>query len=69
MKHHIDHEEHYTSSEFGDDVENNDPTDCKRKMEIKRKLEERMEKRRLKHELEDYDGELDADFDWDDHDK
>ncbi|MGV3739665.1 MAG: PA3496 family putative envelope integrity protein [Gammaproteobacteria bacterium] len=68
MKHHIDHEEHYTSSEFGDDVDY-DPADSKRKMEIKRKLEERMEKRRLKQELEDYEGELDADFDWDEHDK
>lgn len=68
MKHHIDHEEQYSSSEFGDDVEH-DPADSKRLKEIKRKLEERMEKRRLKQELEDYEGELDADFDWDDYDK
>ena len=67
MKHHIDHEDQYSASDFGDDIDF-DPADCKRKMEIKRKLDQQMEKRRLKQELEDYEGELDEEFDWDDYD-
>lgn len=71
MKHHNDYDEyddHHLSSEQGDDLEF-DPADSHRKMEIKRKLDERMERRRLKQELEDYEGELDEEFDWEDFDK
>jgi hypothetical protein len=68
MKHHINQEEKYVPSEFSEDMEA-DPVDHRRKLEIKKKLEERMEKRRLKQELEDYEGELDSDFNWDNFDK
>lgn len=69
MKHqHIDHEDIYFSTEFTDDFDL-DPNDSVRKKEVRRKLEERMERRRLKQELEDYEGELDKDFDWDEFDK
>lgn len=36
--------------------------------DIRRRLEAKLERRRLKAELEDYEGELDSDFDWDDAD-
>ncbi|MEI6094840.1 MAG: hypothetical protein WCR08_05145 [Gammaproteobacteria bacterium] len=68
MKHHSDYDDHRASSEQGDDLEF-DPADSHHRMEIKRKLDEKMEKRRLKHELEDYEGELDEGFNWDDFDK
>ncbi len=32
---------------------------------IKKGLDKRLERKRLKHELEDYEGELDGEFDWD----
>ncbi len=68
MRHHPDRENSHSFSEHGDDLEF-DPVDCQRKLEIKRKLDEQMEKRRLKQELEDYEGELDEDFDWENFDK
>lgn len=68
MKHHSDQEEPLSFSELGEDCEL-DPADSRRKKEIRRKLEERMERRRLKQELEDYDGEYGDDFDWDEFDK
>ncbi|MBP6918858.1 MAG: hypothetical protein KBB94_08085 [Legionellaceae bacterium] len=70
MKHHSDYDANLasSSSEQGDDLEF-DPADIHRRMEIKRKLDEKMEKRRLKDELEDYEGELDEGFNWDDFDK
>ncbi len=34
--------------------------------DVRRKLEDRLERRRLKQELEDYEGELDDEFDWSD---
>ena len=68
MKHHSDYDDNRASFEQGDDLEI-DPADSHRRMEIKRKLDERMEKRRLKDELEDYEGELDEGFNWDDFDK
>lgn len=68
LRHHTDHEESHAFPDHGEDRDA-DPNDSRRKMEIKKKLEERMEKRRLKLELEDYEGELDNNFDWDDFDK
>lgn len=35
------------------------------KREVKRLIEERIERKRLKDELEDFDGELEGEFDWD----
>lgn len=39
------------------------------KKDVRRKLEARIDRKRLKEELEDYEGELDDDFNWDDLDK
>lgn len=71
MKHqHTDHEEIDSSAEFtAEFTDDLDPVDSVRQKEVRRKLEERMERRRLKQELEDYEGELDKDFDWDEFDK
>jgi len=68
MKHHTDHEEPFSFSEFGDDF-TLDPAEKRRKKEIRQKLDERKERQRLKQELEDYDGEYGDDFDWDELDK
>ncbi len=68
MKHLNDFEDSFAFSEHSDDLDF-DPSDAHHQIEIKRKLDERLEKRRLKEELEDYEGELDADFDWKDYDK
>ncbi|MCH9717528.1 MAG: hypothetical protein K0U24_00390 [Gammaproteobacteria bacterium] len=35
------------------------------KREVKRMLEDKLDKKRLKEELEDFDGELDGEFNWD----
>ncbi len=35
------------------------------KREVKRMLDDKLERKRLKDELEDFDGELDDEFDWD----
>ncbi len=45
---------------FDEDID-----DLSRKKQVKRMLEERLERKRLKQELEDYEGELDGEFDWD----
>ncbi|MDP3560751.1 MAG: hypothetical protein Q8R83_01060 [Legionellaceae bacterium] len=39
------------------------------KSDVRRKLEDRLERRRLKQELEDYEGELDGEFDWENLDR
>jgi hypothetical protein len=64
MKHYSDRDDSYQALEGSDDYEL-DGIDS-RKKEVRRKLEERMERNRLKKELEDYEGELDDDFNWDD---
>jgi len=48
--------------EYLDDEESGETLEHKR--EVKRMLEARLERKRLKDELEDYDGELEDDFDW-----
>lgn len=50
--------------EFSDEADDGETLEHKR--EVKRMLEERLEQKRLKNELEDFDGELEGKFDWDD---
>lgn len=38
------------------------------KRAVRKKLEEKLERKHLKHELEDFDGELENEFDWDNFD-
>jgi hypothetical protein len=35
------------------------------KREVRRMLEDKLDQKRLKEELEDFDGELDGEFNWD----
>lgn len=46
------------------DVSPEDPVELAHKKHVRQMLEERLERKRLKEELEYFDGELDADFDW-----
>ncbi|MCR9191168.1 MAG: hypothetical protein NXI01_00715 [Gammaproteobacteria bacterium] len=64
MKHHTDQNE---TPDISDPE--SDQIDDSQKREIRRKLEDRVERQRLKEELEDYEGELDDEFDWDNLDK
>ena len=41
------------------------PEALEHKREVKRMIEARLERKRLKDELEDFDGELEDEFDWD----
>ena len=47
------------------DYEQDDAAEVTHKKHIRKQLENRMEKKRLKEELEFFDGELDGEFDWD----
>jgi hypothetical protein len=53
---------------WDEEIDNSSNKNAKRQM-IKRKLEDKMEKRRLRWELDDYEQEIDEGFDWDDFDK
>lgn len=48
----------------GVDYNEDEPDVAARKKDVRRKLEARMDRKRLKEELEDYEGELDDEFDW-----
>ena len=50
------------------EIDNKYNKNAKRQM-IKRKLEEKMEIRRIRAEINDYEQELDEGFNWDDYDK
>lgn len=41
------------------------PEELLRKKHIRQMIESRLERKKLKEELEDYEGELDDEFDWD----
>lgn len=63
MKHYTDdREDAYTNWDNPEELDFEDVG--RHQKEIRRRLDERMERRRLKKELEDYEGELDDDFDW-----
>jgi len=58
-------EQHKTAASPEYFEESDDGQTIEHKREVKRMLEERLEKKRLKEELEDFDGELEGDYDWD----
>jgi len=63
---HYHHEKDYDEFGFSEyDIEDTYDEAVHRK-KVRRLLEERLDRRRLKHELDEFDGELEADFDWDD---
>jgi hypothetical protein len=45
--------------------EKEDSAVVEHRREVKRMLEDKLDQKRLKSELEDFDGELDGEFDWD----
>lgn len=61
---HKDYDENKSFSDFN--YEENDEETLNHKKQVRRLLEERLERKRLKAELED---ELDGEFDWDDLDR
>ena len=63
-----DNNRHEHKSDYNDEYDMNS-SDLSHRKEVRRRLEERMERRRLKDDLEDYEGELNDDFDWDGFDK
>ncbi len=46
------------------DFEQEDVAELSHKKQVRQRLENRMEQKRLKEELEFFDGELDGEFDW-----
>ncbi|KTD65474.1 hypothetical protein [Legionella spiritensis] len=59
------HKEHDESYSFSDFSLEEDAEDLNRKKYLRRKLEERLERKRLKQEFDELDGE----FDWDELDR
>jgi hypothetical protein len=57
----------FTEHKFDDEV--NDVQDLNQRKKIKRLLDERLERKRLKDEFKDDFDELGGEFDWDDIDK
>lgn len=63
MSYYDHHNQTFSDLNYDDDF---DAGDVSHKKDVRRKLEMRLERKRLKEELEDYEGELDDDFDWSD---
>lgn len=59
------HEDYNDESSFMNMSSEEDSDTVMHKKHVKKMLEQRLERKRLKEELEYFDGELDADFDWD----
>lgn len=61
------YEEEDLDNEFSPDVESEEEEQnrLKNRHLIRKKLEERMEKKKLRHEWDDYEDEIHEDFDWD----
>ncbi|MDA9271852.1 hypothetical protein N9Q05_00495 [bacterium] len=57
-----DHDENHHGFDYSYPDEEGDLVHKKR---VRRMLEAKIERKRLKEELEDYEGELDDEFDWD----
>lgn len=63
------HEEEYEDQSFSDYNYDDDIDDMTQKKRIKRMLEDRLEKKRLRDEFKDDFDELSGEFDWDELDK
>lgn len=62
---HIDYDDLNSSNDFSVEDDIDDIKTSAHKKDVRRRLNDRLELRRLKNELEDYDGELDDEFNWD----
>ena len=58
------HKNHDDSRSYFD-LNHDDKEELSHKKHIRQMLENRLERKRLKEELEYFDGELDGEFDWD----
>lgn len=68
--HHNDHDDKYSGSDaYYNEQEHDSVDDLIHRKRVRRMLEERIERKRLKEDLEDYEGELDGEFDWDNLDR
>lgn len=66
-RNHSRDDDNYYSSDFYDESEHEDGEELVHRKRVRRMLEEQLERKRLKEELEDYEGELDdEEFDWGD---
>lgn len=59
----------YGSDTHYEEQEHEDIDDLVHRKRVRRMLEEKLERKRLKEELEDYEGELDDEFNWDNIDR
>lgn len=57
--------EHNDESSFIDMNYDDDTHDLSHKKHVRKLLEDRLDRKRLKKELEYFDGELDGEFNWD----
>ena len=57
--------EYYSKGKNANNFDEEDSDTVDHKREVKRMLDDKIEEKRLKNELEDFDGELDDEFDWD----
>lgn len=58
------HKEHDDGQAFFD-YDHDDASSLMHQKQVRQRLEDRLELKRLKNELEYFDGELDGEFDWD----
>jgi ABC-type phosphate transport system auxiliary subunit len=61
-----DYDDHYNSMDYN---YSDDSHDMLHKKRVRRMLEDKLERKRLKEALEDFDSDLDDEFNWDDTDK
>ncbi len=65
MSFHGNHEGSRSFNDYSETSHQYDQSELAHKKHVRQMLEDRLERRRLKEELEFFDGELDAEFDWD----
>lgn len=58
------HKNHDESRSYNDLSHEDDKHDLSHRKHVRQMLEKRLEQKRLKEELEFFDGELDDEFDW-----
>ncbi len=66
MSSNTDYDYSSQSIDYNFDSDEDEIEESEHRKDVRRRLEAKLERKRLKAELEDYEGELDSDFDWDD---
>lgn len=65
MRFHGNHDDKHSFIDLSENLHDEDQNELAHKKHVRQMLEDRLERKRLKEELEYFEGELDADFDWD----